>query len=124
MEKVTGHLEVGCNASGEVIINHPNIQPEANGAGHIVFSPNQARALGRLLFKKASEADGFPGTGEDGEYFVNFNTKAQPGKVEAVRVRIDYATIDERAMHVPFRIDLCEHPLYRELIQYVKANPR
>ena len=39
----------------EIIINHPNIQTDANGAGHIIFSPEQARHLARLLLRKAGE---------------------------------------------------------------------
>jgi hypothetical protein len=39
----------------EVIINHPDLQPDANGVGHIVFSPAQARHLARLLLRKADE---------------------------------------------------------------------
>lgn len=52
-DKVTGHLLVGTNGEGEVIINHPDIQVDADGAGHIVFSPRQARGLARLLLKCA-----------------------------------------------------------------------
>jgi hypothetical protein len=52
-----GFLEVGVNESGEVVINHPDLQPDENGVGHIVFSPAQARNLARLLLKKADEAE-------------------------------------------------------------------
>jgi hypothetical protein len=56
-EKVTGTLEVGTNGKGEVVINHPDLHPDADGVGHIVFSPRQARSLANLLNKKAVEAD-------------------------------------------------------------------
>jgi hypothetical protein len=56
-DKITGVLEVGTNGKGEVVINHPDLQPDENGAGHIVFSPNQARNLARLLNEKAKDAD-------------------------------------------------------------------
>lgn len=56
-DKVAGHLEVGTNEQGEVVVNHPDLQPDENGVGHIVFSPNQARNLAELLQRKASEAE-------------------------------------------------------------------
>jgi hypothetical protein len=56
-EKVAGTLEVGTNGQGEVVINHPDLHPDKNGVGHIVFSPRQARHLADLLYKKAIEAD-------------------------------------------------------------------
>jgi hypothetical protein len=50
------YLEVGLTSDErEVIINHPDLQPDANGVGHIVFSPQQARHLARLLLRKADE---------------------------------------------------------------------
>ena len=52
-DKITGHLEVGTNDNGEVVINHPDLKPDENGVGHIVFSPDQARNLARLLLLKA-----------------------------------------------------------------------
>lgn len=55
-DKVTGFLEVGTNGKGEVVINHPDLKPDENGVGHIVFSPSQARTLARLLLKTAVEA--------------------------------------------------------------------
>ncbi len=50
-------LEVGTNGAGEVIVNHPDLQPDENGVGHIVFSPEQARALAFLLQQKAHSAE-------------------------------------------------------------------
>lgn len=49
-------LEVG-NDGKEVIINHPDLQPDENGVGHITFSPEQARNLARLLTKHADELE-------------------------------------------------------------------
>lgn len=51
-----GFLEVG-HSNGEVIINHPDLRPDANGVGHIVFSPEEARGLADLLRKNAEEAE-------------------------------------------------------------------
>ena len=57
MAKVAkGILEVGTNGAGEVVINHPDLMPDENGIGHIVFSVSQAQDLADLLFKKAREA--------------------------------------------------------------------
>lgn len=56
-DKIEGFLEVGRNEQGEVVINHPDLKPDENGVGHIVFSVNQARNLARLLEKQASEAE-------------------------------------------------------------------
>lgn len=56
-DKITGVLEVGTNDNGEVVINHPDLKPDKNGVGHIVFSPRQARDLAMLLVMKAAEAE-------------------------------------------------------------------
>lgn len=55
-ELAKGILEVGTNGAGEVIINHPDLLPDANGVGHIVFSVSQAQHLSSLLAQKAHEA--------------------------------------------------------------------
>jgi hypothetical protein len=115
-----GFLEVGINESGEVWLTIPISSLILNGVGHIVFSPDQARSLARLMASKASEADGFPGTKEEGEYFIDFNTQIQPGKIQAVRVRLDLVTVSN--MNVPMDISLVEHPLFSELRKYVAAN--
>jgi hypothetical protein len=57
MDKVIGHLEVGTSGKGEVVVNHPDLKPDASGAGHIVFSPEQARDFATLLAMKAIEAE-------------------------------------------------------------------
>jgi hypothetical protein len=41
-------LEVGTNGRGEVVVNHPDLQPDENGVGHIVFSIAQAEAFAFL----------------------------------------------------------------------------
>ena len=59
-DKVSGHLEVGTNLQGEVIINfdcRQGIAVDNNGVGHIVFSVKQARNLAKLVYKKAREAE-------------------------------------------------------------------
>jgi hypothetical protein len=54
---IAGYLEVGTNGHGSIIVNHPNLETDENGIGHLVFSPNQARNLAKLLNKKATEAE-------------------------------------------------------------------
>lgn len=56
MDKISGVLEVGTNGKGEFVINHPDLKPDADGVGHIVFSPDQARHLALILLKKGDEA--------------------------------------------------------------------
>ncbi len=51
------YLEVGLTPDGrDVIVNHP-VDPETLrlGFGHIVFSPDQARRLAKLLLRAADE---------------------------------------------------------------------
>jgi hypothetical protein len=57
MDKIEGFLEVGRNENHEVVINHPDLKPDENGVGHIVFSPRQARNLANLLLKHATWAE-------------------------------------------------------------------
>lgn len=57
-DKVKGVLEVGVNEAHEVVINYPDLEPDENGVGHIVFSPAQARHLAMILLAKADEAAG------------------------------------------------------------------
>lgn len=56
-EKITGVIEVGVSDIDKVVINHPDLNPGADGAGHIVFSPNQARKLAEILQKYANLAE-------------------------------------------------------------------
>lgn len=57
MDRAAGVLEVGRTEAHEVVINHPDLKPDENGVGHIVFSPTQARNLADLLIKHAAVAD-------------------------------------------------------------------
>lgn len=52
-DKIEGYLEVGRNDKFEVVLN---LDHDRDGTGHIIFSPNQARNLARLLVKQANEA--------------------------------------------------------------------
>lgn len=55
----SGELIVAMSEDGQnVVINHPDLEPDAEGCGHIVFSPDQARNLAGLLFRKANIVDG------------------------------------------------------------------
>lgn len=55
-EIVKNTLEVGTNGAGEVVINHPDLDTDENGVGHIVFSVEEARSLANLLMSKAADA--------------------------------------------------------------------
>ncbi len=52
-----GYLEVGLDYQGQVVVNHPDLKPDENGVGHIVFSPAQARNLAELLLKHALQSE-------------------------------------------------------------------
>lgn len=54
---IGGFLEVGIDAQFQVVVNHPDLKPDENGVGHIVFSPDQARNLAYLMIRKANEAE-------------------------------------------------------------------
>lgn len=51
-----GYLEVGTSGDGEVVVNHPDLEPDESGVGHIVFSVDEANNLAHLLQVKAVEA--------------------------------------------------------------------
>lgn len=57
MDKIAGHLEIGTNGKGEIVVNHPELQVDADGLGFIVFSPSQARAFAETMKRKADDAD-------------------------------------------------------------------
>lgn len=54
------------------------------------------------------------------DFFISFDTKANPGKIEAIRVRLDNITITD--MNKPLAVNLPDHPLWKDLVKYVKAN--
>ena len=56
------------------------------------------------------------------EYYISFNTKINPGKIEATKVTLGLETVTD--MNKQMKINLCDHPLYKELQEYVKLNPR
>lgn len=56
MDKIEGFLEVGLNDRDEIVFIHPDLKPDANGVGHIIFSVDQAMRLSHILAVKASEA--------------------------------------------------------------------
>jgi hypothetical protein len=56
-EVAEGVLSVGLTPEYQVVVNHPDLKADERGAGHIIFSPDQAKALGNLLLGKAAEAE-------------------------------------------------------------------
>jgi hypothetical protein len=65
-------LEVGTNGVGEVVINHPDLKPDKDGVGHIVFSVEQARDLANLLLSKSADA-----AAERGDFKTHFENKSR-----------------------------------------------
>lgn len=51
-----GVLFVGTTGAGEVVVNHPDIDPDRDGCGYIVFSTEQALDLAVCLISKVKEA--------------------------------------------------------------------
>lgn len=70
MDKIEGVLEVG-SLEGEVVVNHPDLKPDENGVGHIVFSPAQARNLARILLKQAETAEDWAREKQEAERLKN-----------------------------------------------------
>jgi hypothetical protein len=56
-DKAEGELMVGTTGKGEVVINHPDIDADKDGVGHIVFSVGEARHLAYLLLRKSDDAE-------------------------------------------------------------------
>lgn len=54
------------------------------------------------------------------EFHIKFDTMPG-GYLKTVKVTIEEDVMDSMDS---VRVDLCEHPLYKALQQYVKANPR
>lgn len=54
------------------------------------------------------------------EFYISFDTEANPGKLEAIKVTVENVTITD--MEQKLNIALCEHPLYRDLQSYVLNN--
>lgn len=52
------YLEVGTNGKGEMILifKKQDMEVDANGVGHIVFSPAEARQFGNVIMKQADAA--------------------------------------------------------------------
>lgn len=56
-DRISGYLEVGINDRGDVVINHPALDVDAHGVGHVAFSPRQARGLALTLLRKVDEVE-------------------------------------------------------------------
>lgn len=52
-----GVLWVGKDERGQVVVSHPDLKPDENGVGYIVFSPEQARNFAACVLKHAGEGD-------------------------------------------------------------------
>lgn len=54
--RAKGVLEVGTNGRAEVVINHPDLKPDAHGVGHIVFSIEQCEGFIATLQRQVAVA--------------------------------------------------------------------
>jgi hypothetical protein len=58
VDKVAGFLEVGrTDDTHKIVINLSALKPDADGLGHIVLLPQQARHLANVLIENASYAE-------------------------------------------------------------------
>lgn len=53
-------------------------------------------------------------------YAIEFNTKEIPGRIVSTVVTL---TTEVAGSEGKWRVDLCDHPLYARLVEYVKNNP-
>ena len=53
-------------------------------------------------------------------FCIDFDTRVEKNKIDAVRVRLDVITM---GLEDVADLGLCEHPLYPKLVRYVKDNP-
>ncbi len=54
-------------------------------------------------------------------FHISFETKGHAGYIRAVKVTIEHDVMDTMD---EVRVDLADHPLYKQLQTYVKGNPR
>lgn len=59
-------------------------------------------------------------------FHIAFDTLSMPGKVLVTTVKLteEIQTADAEFEARRFRVDLCDHPLYPRLVEYVRNNPR
>ena len=95
-----GTLEVGTNGQGEVVINHPDLKPDENGVGHIVFSVEQAHHLAQLLSKKAHEAYEELAAAKEAERLKNV-----PPVDRSCQILADGSKVPEDRSHTELRPD-------------------
>lgn len=56
------------------------------------------------------------------EFYIEFNTKEMPGRIKAITVTLDTKILD-RDPTKAYPVNLSDHPLYENLVQYVRNNP-
>jgi hypothetical protein len=55
------------------------------------------------------------------KYYIEFDSESNPGKIETITVSLGLETVSDMKKSLP--INLCDHPLYGRLVEYVKNNP-
>ena len=94
-DKTEGILLVGIDEDGKnVVVNHPDIDADKDGVGHIVFSPAQARNLARLLNEKANAIEPLPEKTMQQLIDVGFNAFGLQLFAESVAGKTDAKTFD------------------------------
>lgn len=64
-----------------------------------------------------------------GEYHIAFNTRSAPqGYLLALKITIEADALPDdtaapKDLQAKYRVDLCDHPAYKDLEKYVLANP-
>ncbi len=54
-------------------------------------------------------------------FHIHFDSIGESGYMKGVKVTIEEDVLEEEST---YRLDLANHPLYKKLQQYVRANPR
>lgn len=54
------------------------------------------------------------------KYYIAFDTKDIAPNIKAVTVQIGHEVVTD--MHAPMAINLCDNPLYPDLVAYVMGN--
>lgn len=57
------------------------------------------------------------------DYYIAFRTKDVVPKGSIVALKVSIGTEIHTDMNQQFDLGLCDHPLYPDLVEYVRSNP-
>jgi hypothetical protein len=125
MDKIEGYLEVGWK-DGEVVVNHPDLKPDENGVGHIVFSPAQARSLATLLIKHASIAEDWTREQQEAERLKNIPPvdRSKRCMTDGSPVTEDHREIDPNTGQQKGYVALCPAERAKGFVRPVRRSYR